>query len=66
VEVPLIFEPTPGSTQIPAPGIHGTLTKNRKNYLTYIKEEIINFNFTQERTNACHCTISYYLTTSIM
>jgi hypothetical protein len=66
VEVPLISEPNTRQHTNPCTRNTWDLNQTQKNFHTYIKEEIINFIATQERTNACHCTTSYYFTTSIM
>jgi hypothetical protein len=66
VEVPLIFEPNTRQHINPCTRNTWDLDQTQKNFHTYIKEEIINFNVTQERTNPCHFTTSHYFTTSIM
>lgn len=66
VEVPLTSEPNSRQHTNSCTRNTWDLDQTQKNFLTYIKGEIINFNFTQERTNACHRTTSSYLTTSII
>jgi hypothetical protein len=66
VEVPIIFEPNTRQHTNSCTRNTWDLDQTQKNFLIYIKEEIINFNCTQETANACHCTTSYYLTTSII
>jgi hypothetical protein len=66
VEVPLIFEPNSRQHTNSCTRNTWDLDQTQKNFLTYNKEEIINFNFIQEKTNACHYTTSYYMTTSVL